>query len=213
MKILALVAAIGASALSITAVTAQPLPQGLAKTMKGDTNGDKIISRAEFIAQAEARFAKMDTDKNGQITQTERRAAHMGMRGMKHGKRGGGMPGMMAQTPPGAEPQNGPLAGMERMGRGGGGGAMLARLDTDGDGRISKAEYAATATTRYERMAKDRGVSRADFDAREAQRFARLDSNSDGYIDAAERTAAMANRPGRGMNGDAPPPPPPPPAK
>ncbi|WP_079639813.1 EF-hand domain-containing protein [Sphingopyxis flava] len=42
--------------------------------MKADTNGDKAISQAEFEAAALARFDRLDTNKDGQVTAEERRA-------------------------------------------------------------------------------------------------------------------------------------------
>lgn len=224
MKKYLIAAALGATALSAVALAAQTTPAPAPKAMKGDTNADGNVSRAEFLADAAARFTAMDTDKNGQITREERRAAHVAMRGAMRGMHGGGKrggsgmaggdpgdPGMMndrmGPPPPGAE--NGPLAGMERMGgrgRGaGGGGRMLERLDVDKDGKISRSEYDAMAARAFER-ASARGISKADFDARQAQRFTRIDANNDGYIDAAER-AAMPQRPPRPAMGETPPPP------
>jgi hypothetical protein len=223
MKNYLIAAALAATALSAVSLVAQSTPAPAPKAMKGDTNADGTISRAEFLADAAARFTMMDADKNGQITREERRAAHGAMRGMNHGRggerggpgmagRGPGGPGVtgdrMGQPPPGAD--GGPLAGMERMGgRGaGGGGRMLERLDADKDGKISRAEYATMTAKAFER-ANARGISKADFDARQAQRFTRMDANLDGYIDAAER-AALPQRPPRPAMGDTPPPPPPP---
>lgn len=50
-----------------------------------DANGDKTITKAEFRAAAEARFAKADTNGDGTITAEERRAK-FGGKG-KHGPR------------------------------------------------------------------------------------------------------------------------------
>ena len=109
------------------------------------------ISRAEFMAQQAARFAKVDANGDGQITRDEQRAERSALRGARGpGKRGKGA-GYAAP----AGPAGGPLAGMERMGRGGrggGGAAMLARLDTNGDGRISRAEYDVMTARQYERV-------------------------------------------------------------
>lgn len=41
---------------------------------KHDTNGDGVISKAEFMAEAEARFAKMDTDGDGNFSKDEAEA-------------------------------------------------------------------------------------------------------------------------------------------
>ncbi len=207
MKILALAAAVGVSALSINAVAAQTPPPKPPQAMMGDTNGDRVITRAEFMAQAEANFARMDADDNGQVTAEERRANRQAMRP------DGGKKRAFAAAAPG--PANGPLAGMERMGRGGrgggGGGAMLTRMDADKDGRISRAEFDTMTAQGFARRGAATGMTRADFDARAAQRFARMDSNGDGFVDAAEQAAMAAARGSRGrmMDGNTPPPAPP----
>ena len=53
---------------------------GMAMLLRADTNGDKAVSRAEFDAAVEARFAKVDTDGSGSITAEERAAAHAAMK-------------------------------------------------------------------------------------------------------------------------------------
>ncbi|MGH1457164.1 MAG: hypothetical protein ACRBDI_10315 [Alphaproteobacteria bacterium] len=47
---------------------------------KGDANGDGIITKAEFLANAEERFNKMDGDGNGEVTKEEAKAHHDAMR-------------------------------------------------------------------------------------------------------------------------------------
>ncbi len=41
---------------------------------KHDTNGDGVISKSEFLAHAEERFAKMDKDGNDEVTKEEAEA-------------------------------------------------------------------------------------------------------------------------------------------
>ena len=41
---------------------------------KKDANSDGVISKAEFVAHAEKKFAKMDSDGNGKITKEEVRS-------------------------------------------------------------------------------------------------------------------------------------------
>lgn len=43
-----------------------------------DSNGDKAITQSEFRAAAEARFARVDTNKDGSITADERRTQRKG---------------------------------------------------------------------------------------------------------------------------------------
>ena len=56
--------------------------------MSADTNGDQAISRAEFDASVEARFAKLDTNGDGAIS-AEEREAQKGERRAKRGERRG----------------------------------------------------------------------------------------------------------------------------
>lgn len=118
-----------------------------------DTNKDGKISKAEYSAQAAARFAKMDTNGDGKITPDEMKAMGQRMREGRGRGPGGG-------APMGAGPMRG-----GHMGHHGGG--MLARLDTDHDGKISHAEAMAPAEAR----------------------FAKMDTNHDGFIDKAEMDA------------------------
>jgi Ca2+-binding EF-hand superfamily protein len=92
--------------------------------------------------------------------------------------------------------------GMKRGMRGHGGMGMKTKLDTDKDGRISRAE-AAAAPKLAERFAqmdanKDGYLDRADREAkmreRRAQWFNEADSNRDGQISRAEYDAAHARR-------------------
>lgn len=50
---------------------------------KIDTNGDGVISKAEFMAAHEEKFTKMDTDGNGELSADELKAArdHMKKKG------------------------------------------------------------------------------------------------------------------------------------
>lgn len=47
---------------------------------KHDTNGDGVISKSEFLAKAEERFAKMDADGNGEISKEEAKAHRQEMK-------------------------------------------------------------------------------------------------------------------------------------
>jgi Ca2+-binding EF-hand superfamily protein len=80
----------------------------------------------------------------------------------------------------------------------------LARMDSDGDGRVSRGEYVAWMGYAFERMdadgdgvlsaseqpgGKGRPLSLQLHRQRLAERFARQDSNGDGYLDARELAA------------------------
>ena len=76
----------------------------------------------------------------------------------------------------------------------------LQRIDSDGDGRVSRAEYVAYMGRGFDRIDTDgngilegdelppraRRVTRADYQASLAAAFARQDGNHDGYLDARE---------------------------
>ena len=135
-------------AILISSATALLMVGGIAvaapgeRGMRADSNGDGVISRAELTKSLEARFTKMDKDGNGKLSQEEAQA-------MK-GKRGG--------------------KGMRGKGhkRGGNGMAMMRDADTNGDQKISKAEFTTAALTRFDKA----------------------DANSDGKLTKEERQAA-----------------------
>ena len=83
-------------------------------------------------------------------------------------------------------------------------GDYLARMDTDGDGRVSQAEYVAWMGYAFERMDRDgdgvlstaelpggkgKPVDLQTHRQRLAERFRRQDADGDGYLDARELAA------------------------
>lgn len=232
MKKLLTTAAIGAMLAAGTAIAMQSEAPAAPK---------KPISKAEMLARADARFDRLDTNKDGQLSAEERKAGAEGARAAMAEKKGGELQDFM----PGA-----------RRGGGGMGERMLARVDTNGDGLISKAENRAMVEARFARMDADKdgsveagegrkgmgkgkwkrgaerrgpggparamkkadtngdgAISKAEFDAQSAERFAKLDTNKDGKIDAAEMQAqhdkARAKmKKMRERRGNTPPPPP-----
>lgn len=66
--------------LALTLIAAPAMAQGGKMFEKHDTDGDGAISKAEFMAVAEARFATMDGDGNGAISQDEAAAARAKMK-------------------------------------------------------------------------------------------------------------------------------------
>jgi len=46
------------------------------REIKGDTNGDGVISQEEFMTRAQERFTKMDANGDGTIEREEAKAAH-----------------------------------------------------------------------------------------------------------------------------------------
>ena len=74
---LALVAFMGAPAMAEQG--RQGMPEGHGKMMKNeaDTNDDGMLSKAEFMAMQEKRFAEMDGNSDGSVTKEEMKA-HVG---------------------------------------------------------------------------------------------------------------------------------------
>lgn len=209
--------------LTATAIGAM-LAAGVAIAMQSGTPADtapkKPITKAEMLARADARFDRMDTNKDGQLDANERKAGADAARAAMAARKGGEMADFM----PGAGRRGGMV-----------GEGMLQRVDTNGDGLISKAENRAAAEARFARMdangdgtigADERGkgrwkrgegrrggdtteggpgpmpggkrhgmkadangdgvITRAEFDAQNAARFAAMDMNKDGKIDSSE---------------------------
>lgn len=205
--------------LTATAIGAM-LAAGAAIAMQADTPAappKKAITKAQLLAGADARFDRMDSNKDGQLSADERKAGAEAARAAMAERKGG----EMADFTPGGGRRGGMMG--ERM---------LARVDTNGDGLISKAENRAAVEARFARMdangdgtigADERGkgmgkwkrgggrrgamrdggpggmpggmkadangdgvITRAEFDAQSAARFAAMDANKDGKIDKSE---------------------------
>ncbi|QGP79152.1 EF-hand domain-containing protein [Sphingobium sp. CAP-1] len=176
---------------------------------QADANKDGKISKAEMTAALDARFAKMDvdhdgkltdkdrdlrrqqrfderfaaldTDKNGQISKAEFAAAHQARADKRDTMRGQGGP-------------DGQRWG-GRFHHGSGRGMM----GHEGPGGFGDA-------------AKDGVVTKAEFTAKAVAMFDKADSNKDGFVTADEMKAARPQMRGpmghRGSGNDGPPPPP-----
>jgi hypothetical protein len=127
-------ALLGATLLAGTAYAAQQSPSTAPaeRAMRGDplthadANGDGVVTKSEMVADSDARFAKLDVNKDGKISADERQAVKE-----RRSERGG-----------------------KRIGRRGGamGERMLGRIDTDKDGMISLEEQRVQATRRFDRV-------------------------------------------------------------
>lgn len=157
-KTLAAAIVLSLFATAAIAQTAQPRQERPARA-NIDANGDGVIDRAEaakFPRLAE-RFDQLDKNGDGKLDASER------PRRGEHGKRGRGH-------------------GEGRHGRGHGG---PERLDTNGDGRLSREEVAAAPAGR-------------DGKNRLLENFDAIDANRDGHITRAElRAWHEAQRPQR----------------
>jgi Ca2+-binding EF-hand superfamily protein len=160
-----------------------------------DKTGDGYITKEEFLAAATKRFARLDKDSNGKLTLDELSAGRLGhaprpgsqraqFAQQRFDKLDANHDGVVTQDEYLAAAtamyrqfdvqDNGKVTAreiaaspqaQERVARATQ--RMIKRLDTNGDGVVSQAEYLAAAQ----------------------KRFARLDKNGDGFIDADELPA------------------------
>lgn len=148
---------------------------------------DRTVTREEFLAEAARRFDAMDSNRDGKLGPEERRA------GRSFGPRGPAGPG----DPRGPEGRGGPVAQLDTNGDGkisrAEFGTSFDRLDSNHDGVIDAAEAKAAppgpGSRRLARLADGQGkITRAAFEAP----FDRIDANHDGVLDTAELQAARA---------------------
>ncbi|MBU2532235.1 MAG: hypothetical protein KKB37_05815 [Alphaproteobacteria bacterium] len=98
-------------------------------------HGKREVTKEEYDAETRARFAKWDANSDGVVDRAEieaRIARHMERRGDRHGWGRGGR--------------------REGGRHGGGMGRMMDRLDSDNDGKITRAEIEAEVAERFKRM-------------------------------------------------------------
>lgn len=199
-----LLAAVGFAALAGAAGLAlaqdgERHPGGHHDMFQGDTNNDGALTRQEFDAARDAHFAQMDANHDGQLAHDEMR----GMRRMHGGGRHHGGPGMGGMHGADANNDGNitrdeflarPIQMFERLDANhdgvisaaeqpqrreraeGGEGQRRERVrpDTDGDHRLSRAEFTAMGTTMFERM----------------------DANHDGRVTREEAEASHPRHPG-----------------
>ena len=151
-----------------------------AAPVKADADGNRIVTKVEAIAAADARFAKIDVNGDGTLNAADR-TAMMATHFAKMDSNGDGsisQSEFMAIHEAGAERRT---KRMERIGAGMregrqpprlGAMVMMARADINGDKAVSQAEF------------------RAAIDAR----FSKADANQDDSISIEERQAARKMR-------------------
>jgi len=194
-------------------------PGGLLKA--ADTNKDGVVDQTEFQASRDKWFAEIDTDKDGFITSDELKAFGDKMHAewqQKHADAG--------TTQNGTQPAPDASRG-DRMAQ-----HIMARVDTDKDGKFSKPEFDTESTALFKRLDKnsdgkiaadeipahhwggkgqqfgmmdadkDGKVTKAEFSAAEDKMFQQLDTNGDGVITKDEMDAAHHHH---GHDGEMPP--------
>lgn len=172
-------AALTLAAAGGVAVAQQSPDRAQARPLRADADGDRRLSRAEFVDARVQRLAAVDADGDGSVTREERRAAAQARRAGR------------------AE------ARFDRLDADNDGVISKAEFDARRERRTeARAERGPRhahrgphrAGARAGRMA-DRGpVVIAEAQARAEAGFARMDADSDGYITIAERQAARAHQ-------------------
>ena len=109
---------------------------------RADTNGDGVITRAEFAAMRERLFAKLDRNGDGYLTADDQSHRRMGRRAS--GER-------LQQAMQGLDRDRDGRVSHDEFTQGPT--LMFDRADTDGDGTISAAELQAFAAKAKERRA------------------------------------------------------------
>jgi hypothetical protein len=143
-------------------------PRGHHGLFQSDANGDGVVTRQEFDAGRTAMFARIDANNDGQLGADER-PHRMHGRGGGHGMRhlanaDANNDGRITRDEFLAGPiahferldanDDGALSAEERPQRGErrGGEGRHARMDSNSDGQISQAEFAAMGASMFERM-------------------------------------------------------------
>ena len=152
---------------------AEAMKMGDARFAKMDANGDGMLNATDRTAMMSKRFAAIDTDKNGEISEAEFIAMHEARADRRGERRAKAMQrGTMDRPSMMGEPGMMGAHGGPRGGRDGGAMAMMKRADTNGDNTVSQAEFRAAVEAR----------------------FAKADTNNDGTISAEERQANRKDR-------------------
>lgn len=158
-----------------TAAAVLAATPAIAQNVRG---GGASQTRADVPARVQAAFARVDTNRDGFVTQAEAQSAPTVTREQRQANRG-----------------------ERRANRGGNREARFAALDTNGNGSISRDEFFA----RRGGQGADRAERQAARAERRAQRggqglrfggrgFERMDSNQDGRVSLAEATASRLQR-------------------
>ena len=122
------------AASAVTSAASAQTPTTSRPPMRQDANQDCVATRAEAIAQADARFAQMDTDHDGRITAGKMRAYREAL----HDR-------VVAS---GRDVPMPPEGGRKHDGTG-------RRMDPNGDGSVTREEFEARALKRFDRMDAD----------------------------------------------------------
>ena len=183
---------IAATALLAGTALAQTPPAAPPAPVAPGPMGDGVTTRNEVVAKVREHFGRMDSDRNGSITQQEVMQRHTkmaGREGMRRQHGEGGAPHVMVHE--------GPMGDAN---------AAFDRMDADKNGWIGRDEFAKAREQRIERriVMRDKIKEGAPRDGKEVRRHVRrmhgpggfgarmivmADTNSDGQITLAEAEA------------------------
>lgn len=152
-----------------------------------DANKDGTVNEADRAARKAAMFDRLDANRDGSITKAEMATAHAARADKRDGRKAQRADTAAAKGPAMTDAQK-----AERRD------AMFARIDTDGNGAVSRAEFDAMQGMRDGKVGKrggkamarmDGAVDRQAFVARALERFDRLDADKNGVATTTERKA------------------------
>lgn len=168
-RYLIIVAAMAAPSIAVAA------PRAASPSNAPAASAQKPMTRAEFIANVQARFKAMDTNHDGVLNSAEVAAAQQ-----KEIAEATAVEQQRAET-------------------------EFTRLDTNHDGQLSKAEFMAAVPAVKPNQSpqqiiasfdsnKDGKISTQEYDAKPVASFDRIDTNHDGMISPQELQAARSQR-------------------
>jgi len=158
-----------------SSLAAMLLAGGIAVAAPGGPKGDrnKSVTRTEVIAQVDARFAKMDVDKDGTLTAADRAAMHKARADQRFARMDADKSGQISRAEFDAADEQrmgkrGGPDGARKMGRGGMHHGMARGGPQGPKADVTLAQFRATALARFDRQ----------------------DANRDGTVTPAERKAS-----------------------
>lgn len=154
--------------------------------MMADANKDGAISKAELTAALDARFARLDHDRDGQLTKQDRELGRKSRLDQRFAALDSDKNGQISRTEfdAGHQPRADRKDGDRQGGRKGHGSA---HRDHDGMGKGMMFRGMGDG---YGAASKDGVLTRAEFMARPLAMFDKADANKDGSVSADEMKAA-----------------------
>lgn len=151
-----------------------------AEQAHGNRDADRIVTRADAQKHAEARFARMDANKDGKLDQADREAR----RNLAFDRLDTDKNGQISRAEFNTRPQRGPDGDHAKRGPGHGPGEGGKHFGWGGRGRGHHGGMMMGEA------GKDGSITQAEFTAAALQRFDATDTNKDGQVTKEERQAA-----------------------